>query len=705
MPVAELTLEAAADEHRRVSTLIDVADRQYYQADAPERSDADYDALRARLLALEAGFPELVSPDSPSQRVGVAPADGFGKVRHTVPMLSLDNVFSAQEVREFLERIRRFLKLSPDEPLEVVAEPKIDGLSISLLYEDGRLIHAATRGDGQVGENVTANAAHVPDIPQLLRGEGWPKRIEVRAEVFMFHAAFAALNAREAAGEGRQFANPRNAAAGALRQLDASVTATRPLSLFAYGWGEASSPFATRQSEAIAQLAAWGCPVNPHLRRCTNEDELLAHYEALARQRADLGYDIDGVVYKVDRVDWQARLGFVSRFPRWAVAHKFPAEQAETTLLDIDIQVGRTGSLTPVARLKPVTVGGVVVSNATLHNEDEITRKDVRPGDRVVVQRAGDVIPQIVRVIDPEREGRGPQWTMPEVCPVCGSPAVRESDGEVRRRCTGGLSCPAQQVERLRHFVSRKGLDIAGLGERQIALFHARGVLRDLSDVLRLEARLAELGLPPLAQWDGYGEQSARNLFAAIAARREVPFARFLCALGIRHVGETNALAFARHLEHWDAFDTLLRQAVSADEGVAARASAELLAIDGIGEAAVGALCAFWADPVSLGIVEKLLQTLAVLPHKRADGAQVLAGKTVVFTGTLESVTRDEAKARALALGAKVAGSVSARTDYLVAGSDAGSKLKQAEALGVRVLSEADWIAMAAGELQSGEQT
>lgn len=704
-----LSRQDAEAEHQRLSALIRAADEAYYQRDDPERSDADYDALRARLLQVEERFPELADSGSPSLSVGASPAEGFGKIAHTVPMLSLDNVFTPAEVGEFLDRIRRFLRLDASELLAVVAEPKIDGLSLSLRYEGGVLVHAATRGDGRTGENVTANAAHVSDIPGQLSGTGWPERIEVRGEVFMSHGDFAALNAREESEGGKRFANPRNAAAGALRQLDARVTASRPLRFFAYGWGEVSAPFADRQSDGVSRLAGWGFPVNPLMVVCRSEAELLAHYDDLAHRRADLGYDIDGVVYKVDRLDWQERLGFVSRFPRWAAAHKFPAEQAETTLLDIEIQVGRTGSLTPVARLKPVTVGGVVVSNATLHNEDEIARKDLRVGDRVVVQRAGDVIPQIVRVVDADRAGRSEPWVMPDTCPVCRAPAEREAEGEVRRRCSGGLSCPAQQVERLRHFVSRKGLDITGLGERQIELFHARGVLRDLSDVLRLEARLAEEHLPPLAQWEGYGEQSARNLFEALAARRHVGFARFLCALGIRHVGETTALAFARHFERWEVFDALVRRAASEDPIEAEQASKELIAIDGIGEAAVGALRAFWRDPVSRGVLDRLLETITPLDHERAILSQALAGKVVVFTGTLETLTRDEAKARALALGAKVSGSVSARTDFLVAGAEAGSKLRQAEALGVKVLNEQDWLALVAqasapGSPQSTEQ-
>ncbi|MEM8920905.1 MAG: NAD-dependent DNA ligase LigA, partial [Pseudomonadota bacterium] len=540
-----LTPETAEVEWRRLADAIRAADEAYYQNDAPDLTDAEYDKLRARLIDLEAAFPDLVSDESPTQTVGAAPSQGFGKIEHLQPMLSLDNAFTDEDVVEFLARVRRFLGLEAESTVAATAEPKIDGLSANLLYENGRLVSGATRGDGRVGEDVTQNLRTIADIPHQLAGQGWPDRIEIRGEVYMSHADFEAMNAREAAAERKTFANPRNAAAGSLRQLDVSVTRSRPLRFFAYAWGEASAPFAETQAEAVAQLAEWGFATNPETARVETAEDLIAVYKTIEAKRAALGYDIDGVVYKIDRLDWQERLGFVSRFPRWAVAHKFPAEQAVTQLLDIDIQVGRTGSLTPVAKLQPVTVGGVVVSNATLHNEDEIERKDVRIGDTVVVQRAGDVIPQIVRVVFDARPKNAEAFVFPKVCPACGSSAVREIDerGEpdARRRCTGGLICPAQAVERLKHFVSRKALDIDGLGAKQIELFYAKGVVTAPQHIFQLAERIDAAGAPPLAEWDGFGELSATNLFEAIDARRRAPFARFLNALGIRHVGGTNA--------------------------------------------------------------------------------------------------------------------------------------------------------------------
>ena len=696
-PVEALDEAGARRELARLAGEIRAADSAYYQNDAPLISDADYDSLRQRNEAIEKRFPRLKRPDSPSDEVGAPAADGFDKAAHGEPMLSLANAFSDEDVSEFAARIRRFLGLDAGEPLAITAEPKIDGLSLSLLYRSGKLIRAATRGDGRIGEEVTANARTIGDIRENLLGSGWPDEIEIRGEVYMSHDDFAALNEREGAAGRKTFANPRNAAAGSLRQLDASITASRPLRFFAYAWAAASEPFADTQSAAIKAFAAWGLQTNPRFGVHASLEGLLAAYREIEQARAGLGYDIDGVVYKVDRLDWQSRLGTVSRAPRWAIAHKFAAEKATTRLEAIDIQVGRTGTLTPVARLAPVTVGGVVVSNATLHNEDEIARKDIRAGDMVTVQRAGDVIPQILGVVDPDRSGRSQPWQMPDACPECGSAAVRDIDEagneDVRRRCTGGLTCPAQAVERLKHFVSRKALDIDGLGAKQVALFHEKGVLAGPQDIFRLAARIRAAGLPPLAEWDGFGETSAEKLFAAIEARRKVPFARFLNGLGIRHVGETTSGLFARHFGAWENFWGLVRSAAGEGEG-AGQARLDLLAVDGIGEAAVSALAAFAREPHNQDMLAALLDEVEVLPAEQAASDSPVAGLTVVFTGTLERMTRDEAKARATALGAKVSGSVSAKTDILVAGPGAGSKLGKAGELGVRTLTEEEWLAL-----------
>jgi DNA ligase (NAD+) len=693
VPVETLTPVEAEAELARLAEAIREADEAYYRNDAPDITDAEYDALRQRNLAIEARFPELKREDSPTERVGAGPGEGFAKAAHAAPMLSLDNAFAPEDVADFVGRIRRFLGLAETEEVVITAEPKIDGLSLSLTYEKGKLIRAATRGDGQVGEDVTANARTLGDIPHRLRGEGWPDMIEVRGEVYMSHADFAALNAREAEAGRKVFANPRNAAAGSLRQLDVEITKSRPLKFFAYAWAAESAPFARTQTEAIARFADWGFVVNPNMVRCDTVEALLAAYRSLEARRAGLGYDIDGVVYKVDRLDWQQRLGFVSRAPRWAIAHKFPAEKATTVLEGIDIQVGRTGSLTPVARLAPVTVGGVVVSNATLHNEDEIARLGVKIGDTVEIQRAGDVIPQVLRVVT---DGGGAPFRMPDHCPICGSAAVREVDekGEedVRRRCTGGLVCPAQAVERLKHFVSRKGLDIDGLGARQVQLFYEKGVVHAPQDIFRLEQRIADAGLPPLAEWDGFGPASAAKLIAAIDARRNVPFARFLNGLGIRHVGQTTSQQFARNFLSWDLFWSTVTKAAA--EGPESDAYAQLMGIDGIGGAAVGSLCNFVAEPHNDEMMSALLSEIAVVDEVAAVSDSPVAGKTVVFTGTLEKMTRDEAKARASALGAKVSGSISARTDILVAGPGAGSKLAKAEALGVKTLTEEEWLTL-----------
>ncbi|MEH6409004.1 MAG: NAD-dependent DNA ligase LigA [Hyphomonas sp.] len=695
VPVDALTPEAAEEELARLAEAIREADDAYYRNDAPDLTDAEYDALRQRNLAIEARFPELRRADSPADRVGAGVGEGFAKAAHAAPMLSLDNAFSDEDVVEFVARIRRFLGLDEAEPVALTAEPKIDGLSLSLTFENGQLTRAATRGDGQVGEDVTANARTLSDIPAKLNGKGWPDRIEIRGEVYMSHADFAALNARESEAGRKVFANPRNAAAGSLRQLDVGITKSRPLRFFAYAWAAASAPFAATQTEAVALFADWGFRVNPLMTRSDSVDGLIQAYRDLEQSRAGLGYDIDGVVYKVDRLDWQQRLGFVSRAPRWAIAHKFPAEKATTVLEGIDIQVGRTGSLTPVARLTPVTVGGVVVSNATLHNEDEIARLGVKVGDTVEVQRAGDVIPQVLRVV---ADGGGAPFEMPDACPVCGSAAVRDVDdkgeADVRRRCTGGLVCPAQAVERLKHFVSRKSLDIDGLGAKQVQLFYEKGVVRAPQDIFRLTARIAEAGLPPLAEWDGFGPASAAKLIAAIDARRNVPFARFLNGLGIRHVGQTTSNQFARHFLSWKTFWAAVEDA--AEQGPGSEAFGELMGIDGIGGAAVGALCVFVTEPHNREMLSALLSEVTVQDETAAASDSPVAGKTVVFTGTLEQMTRDEAKARASALGAKVSGSVSAKTDILVAGPGAGSKLAKAESLGVKTLTEAEWLALIA---------
>ena len=695
-PVEDLTPDEAAAELARLAALIAEADAAYYQEDAPVLTDAEYDAARQRNLAIEARFPELKREDSPSDRVGAVAQDGFAKTTHAAPMLSLDNAFSDEDVTEFAGRIRRFLGLDESDPLELTAEPKIDGLSLSLTYEKGKLKRAATRGNGLVGEDVTANALTLDDIPTKLAGKTWPDFIEIRGEVYMSHADFAALNAREGEAGRKIFANPRNAAAGSLRQLDTEITKSRPLNFFAYAWAAESAPFADTQMDAVAAFAKWGFQTNPLMAKAATVDDLIETYRNIEQQRATLGYDIDGVVYKVNRLDWQQRLGFVSRAPRWAIAHKFPAEKATTTLEEIDIQVGRTGSLTPVARLTPVTVGGVVVSNATLHNEDEIERLGVKPGDTVEIQRAGDVIPQVLRVV---QDGGGTVWHMPDTCPVCGSAAVREIDdkgeADVRRRCTGGLVCPAQAVERLKHFVSRKALDIDGIGAKQVQLFQEKGVVKAPQDIFRLAARIEAEGLPPLEDWEGFGKASAKKLFDAIDARRTVPFARFLNGLGIRHVGQTTSQLYARHFLKWEPFwETVVR---AAEGGQDSEAFAELTGIDGVGKAAAGALVDFEAEPHNREMLSALLEEITVEAEKAAASDSPVAGKTIVFTGTLERMTRDEAKARANALGAKVSGSVSAKTDILVAGPGAGSKLKKAESLGVQTLTEDEWFELIGG--------
>lgn len=685
----------AADEHARLLADIAFHDQAYHGEDRPVLSDAAYDALRWRLGALEAAYPALRPP--PEARVGSAPSEKFAKVRHVVPMLSLGNIFAEQEVAEFLARVRRFLGLAPETALPVAAEPKIDGLSCALRYEKGVLARAATRGDGYEGEDVTANIRTVAAIPQRLRDRDVPAVCEVRGEVFLRKADFLALNAAQAAAGKPTFANPRNSAAGSLRQLDPAVTAGRPLQFFAYAWGEMGGRPATTQSGMVAAFARWGLPTNPLASVGQTAEELLAHYRSIEAQRASLPYDIDGVVYKVDDLALQGRLGFVSRAPRWAVAHKFPAERATTRLLGIDVQVGRTGALTPVARLEPVTVGGVVVEHATLHNADEIARKDVRVGDIVTVQRAGDVIPQILGPVLPEGTPRQPAFAFPETCPACGSAVGQDRDEktgtiDVVRRCTGGLVCPAQAVERLRHFCSRNALDIEGLGDKQIELFYGERLITTPADIFCLEARDA-VAAARLADRPGYGAVSVRNLFAAIAARRTVPLNRFIHALGIRHVGETNARRLARHFGSFAA----LRAAGRAATDPSSEAAAELQAIDGLGAVVADAVTAFFAEPHNERVLDALLEQVTATPLEAVATTSPVAGQTIVFTGALEKMTREEAKARAESLGAKVVGSVSAKTTLVVAGPGAGSKLAKAEQLGIAVISEDAWLALAAG--------
>jgi len=775
-PVADLTPAEAAAELERLTQELARHDALYHGQDAPEISDADYDALKARALAIEARFPELTDAASPSRTVGGPVSSQFAPVRHGVPMLSLDNAFAASDVSDFVGRVRRFLKLDPAEPIAFVAEPKIDGLSASLRYENGRLVRGATRGDGKTGEDVTANLRTLDDIPETLSGSGWPDVIEVRGEVYAPNDAFDAFNrAAEAAGT-RTYANPRNFAAGSLRQKDPAVTATRPLRFFAYAWGETSAPFSDTQAGALKALEAWGFSVNPRSIRVADGAALDQIYAGLQADRAGLGYDIDGVVYKVDRLDWQQRLGFVARTPRWAIAHKFPAQRAQTVLEGIDIQVGRTGSHTPVARLHPVTVGGVVVRNATLHNADEIARLDVRLGDRVSIQRAGDVIPQVLGVLDANRPDRGRPYAFPATC-ICPlkTALVKETNASgvesVVRRCTGELACPFQRIEHLKHFVSRRAFDIEGLGEKQLVAFHERGWIDEPADIFRLardQSRLDELRAE-----SGYGETSVANLIAGIDARRTISLDRFIYGLGVRDIGEQTSLVLARAYGGWDTFrdaclaaaggipspawlrlaethavsprvlstlaaaipptvdpwpDAPMDQKIAlafpglatpARRGLAslaetwndlaelARVAREerpsealttLAAVPGVGPVAAQTLAQFFREPHNRDRVEALVRSLdGIEDAERPQTDTAVAGKTVVFTGALERFTRDEAKARAESLGAKVSGSVSKKTDYLVAGPGAGSKLAEAEKHGVRVLTEDEWLALIGG--------
>ncbi|MEE2997546.1 MAG: NAD-dependent DNA ligase LigA [Pseudomonadota bacterium] len=688
-----------AEELERLAAEIAAHDVRYYQADAPTITDAEYDTLRQRNQILETAFPHLIRDDSPRKRVGAPPAARFGKIQHAVPMLSLGNAFDEHDIREFFARIGRFLNLGDHEKIILVGEPKIDGLSISLRYEDGQFVHAATRGDGRIGENVTANVKTIGEIPSRLSGV-FPSVVEVRGEIYMSHANFAALNIDRAAAEEAIFANPRNAAAGSLRQLDPAITAKRPLHFFGYSWGEISSRPAETQWDFLQHLKGWGFPINPEAKRCDTPEDIMALHREIYSKRGALGYDIDGVVYKVDRLDWQNRLGFVSRAPRWAIAHKFPAEKAQTVLREIDIQLGRTGALTPVARLEPVTVGGVVVSNATLHNEDYIREKKIHIGDTVVIQRAGDVIPQVLDVIVEKRPTGARPYEVPDHCPECGSMAVREA-GEAVRRCTGGLICPAQRLERLKHFVSRQALDIDGLGGKHIEAFGADGLVEGPGDIFRLKNHASNL-----RSREGWGPKSVDNLLEAIEERRSIGLDRLIYALGIRHVGETTARLLARTYGSYDTWRSAMEQ-VSRERqdeqqedkkpSLVGGAYAELCDIDTIGMTVADEIAGFFgADNAEnrrmLDDLGAELKIEKVAPAETIKSA--VSGKTLVFTGMLETMTRSEAKVKAESLGAKVSGSVSPKTDYVIIGADAGSKAKKAAALGVTVLLEEDWLDM-----------
>src|ERR1700691_1063074 len=688
--VEALSEKQASAEHARLAAEIAAHDRRYYQDDAPTVSDAEYDRLRRRYGAIETRFPRLRSRESLTAKVGAAPSARFAKVRHAVPMLSLDNAFSDEDVVDFAGRVRRFLRLPEDEVVAFSAEPKIDGLSMSLRYENGELVTGATRGDGTEGEDVTANVKTLEDIPAKLKGRGVPSVCEVRGEVYMTKHAFLALNRKQAEAGAPLYVNPRNTAAGSLRQKDPAITASRPLGFFAYAWGEMSEMPADSQSGMIQWFERCGFKTNPLAKMRSSVDALLQFHREIEAARATLDYDIDGVVYKVDRLDWQERLGFVSRSPRWAIAHKFPAEQAATIVRDIEIQVGRTGAHTPVAKLEPVTVGGVVVQNATLHNEEEIKRLDVRKGDTVRIQRAGDVIPQVLGVVEDKRPRGTKPFEFPKKCPCpLHTDVVREviaggTEG-VRVHCTGEFACPYQAVGHLEHFVSRRAFDIDGLGEKQIELFYEREWVKEPADIFTLEERNKKIHLEEV---EGFGETSVRNLFGAIAARREISLERFIYALGIRHVGETTAVALARGYGSWEAFhDACLKLAKGDDE-----TQQEMDALDQIGDTVIESLSEYFAEPHNRRRVERLAGHVHILDAEKPRTDSPVAGKTVVFTGTLEKMTRDEAKASAERLGAKVSGSVSKKTDYVVAGPGAGSKLTEAKKLGVHVLTEDEWV-------------
>src|SRR6476660_3629834 len=698
---AKLTEAQAKAELKRLATEIAVHDKRYYQQDAPTVTDAEYDALRQRNAAIEAHFPDLVRADSPSKRVGAAPTGKFKKVRHAVPMVSLDNAFAEQDVIDFVGRIRRFLKLADGEAIAFSAEPKIDGLSMSLRYEGGELVTAATRGDGAEGEDVTANIRTLEDVPQKLRGRKVPDICEVRGEVYMTKKAFLALNERQKAAGDTIFANPRNSAAGSLRQKDSGITASRPLGFFAYAWGEMSAMPEDTQSGMIGWFERCGFKTNPLTKLCHSVEELLAFHHSIEEQRAELDYDIDGVVYKVDRIDWQERLGFVSRTPRWGIAHKFPAERAVTVLRDIEIQVGRTGSFTPVGKLEPVGVGGVIVQNVTLHNEDYIKGiggdgeqlregRDIRLGDTVIVQRAGDVIPQVVDVVIDKRPKDAKPYHFPKKCPCpLHTDVVREetATGEEgsRLRCSGEFACPFQKVEHLILFVSRRAFDIDGLGVKQLQYFFDEGWVKEPADIFTLQKRNNRLKLEDI---EGYGETSVRNLFASIENRRRIALERFIYALGMRHVGETTALALARGYGSWEAFHDACLKVAKGDE----EAMAEMDALDQIGDTVIKSIADYFGESHNRGIVERLTGEVDIIDAEKPKSNSAVAGKTVVFTGSLEKMTRDEAKATAERLGAKAAGSVSKKTDYVVAGPGAGSKLADAKKHGVMVLTEDEWL-------------
>ena len=706
IPVSELTAKQAKAEHARLTAEIAQYDKRYYQEDRPSITDAEYDELRARYNAIEERFPDLRTLESLALKVGAAPSGKFKKVRHALPMLSLDNAFSDEDVVDFVARIRRFLKLDESEKIAFSAEPKIDGLSMSLRYEGGELVTAATRGDGTEGEDVTANIRTLDDVPQKLKGKAVPKVCEVRGEVYMTKRAFLQLNERQKAAGGQIFANPRNSAAGSLRQKDPSITASRPLGFFAYGWGEMSDMPADTQTGAIKWFEACGFKTNPLTRLCRSTDELIAFHRKIEEGRARLDYDIDGVVYKIDRIDWQERLGFVSRTPRWAVAHKFPAERATTVMRDVLITVGRTGVLTPTAQLEPVGVGGVMVSMATLHNEDYIKGvdgrgetlregRDIRIGDTVIVQRAGDVIPQIVDVVIDKRPKDAKPYKFPRKCPCyLHTEVVREetATGEegARARCTGEFACPFQKIEHLKLFCSRRAFDIEGLGEKQIELFFEKEWIREPADIFTLAQRNKKIRLE---DEEGFGETSVRNLFNAIDARRTIALDRFIYALGIRHVGETTALALARGYGSWQAFHDASLKIAKGD----AETAAEMDALDQIGDTVIDAVKAYFAESHNRGIVERLKKQVEVLEAEKPKTDSAIAGKTVVFTGSLEKMTREEAKAQAERLGAKAAGSVSKKTDYVVAGPGAGSKLAEAKKHGVKVLTEDEWLKLISG--------
>ena len=688
IPVNELTKEQAAAELALIAREIAKHDIRYYQEDAPIISDAEYDALKARNFDLERYFPSLVLPDSPSNKVGAAPASGFAKVIHAVPMLSLDNAFTAEDIHDFYNRIRRFLNLSEQDVVEVVVEPKIDGVSFSARYEFGRLSTASTRGDGNVGEDITRNLQTIDALPNSLMGDP-PPVLEVRGEVYITKNDFFAMNHLHKERGDKLFSNPRNAAAGSLRQLDSSIAAKRPLRLFAYAWGAVEKAAWSTQIDFLDLLKTWGFPVNPLTHLCKTVDESLEVYEHILNQRATLPYDIDGVVYKVNRTDWQNRLGLVSRAPRWATAHKFPAERAQTILQDIQIQVGRTGSLTPVAHLQPVTVGGVVISRASLHNEDEITRKDIRIGDTVVVQRAGDVIPQVIEVIMERRANNAQIFKFPDYCPACGSIAVRE-EGQAARRCSAGLVCPAQAVERLKHFVSRNAFDVEGLGGKNIEALFKEGLLTNPAEIFALQRRDKDAN-KPLETLEGWGKISVRKLIESIDSRRTIPLERLIYALGIQQVGQSTAKLLAQHyitIEAWE-------QALLAAQDKESSAYHDLVGINSIGTAVADDLLTFYAETHNREILDKLKDELTVESYQQPNtDSSPITGKTIVFTGSLETMTRSEAKAGAQTLGAKVAGSVSNKTDLVVAGTGSGAKRRVAEELGVKVFSELEYLSL-----------